>query len=130
MSLAIAAGLGLGGNESYPDLFQPYGGFPDNVEVQNGYVELPDLPGIGFEGKNDLIKQMKELTNWFNFKFFKKLMLDYLIYFLNYLEGFIIFSGLTILSKSFSEIKLYLTAASLSVKPSLWASLATFVALS
>ena len=25
MSLAIAAGLGLGGNESYPDLFQPYG---------------------------------------------------------------------------------------------------------
>ena len=32
MSLAIAAGLGLGGNESYPDLFQPYGGFPDGVE--------------------------------------------------------------------------------------------------
>ena len=63
MSLAIAAGLGLGGNESYPDLFQPYGGFPDNVEVQNGYIELPNLPGIGFEGKNDLIKQMKELTN-------------------------------------------------------------------
>src|SRR5919199_1770375 len=29
MSLNIAAGLGLGGNESYPDLFQPYGGFPD-----------------------------------------------------------------------------------------------------
>ncbi len=34
MSLAIAAGLGLGGNESYPDLFQPYGGFPDGVEVE------------------------------------------------------------------------------------------------
>lgn len=33
MSLAIAAGLGLGGNESYPDLFQPYGGFPDGVKV-------------------------------------------------------------------------------------------------
>jgi L-alanine-DL-glutamate epimerase-like enolase superfamily enzyme len=31
MSLAIAAGLNLGGNESYPDLFQPYGGFPDGV---------------------------------------------------------------------------------------------------
>ena len=28
MSLNIAAGLGLGGNESYQDLFQPYGGFP------------------------------------------------------------------------------------------------------
>ena len=34
MSLAIAAGLGLGGNESYPDLFQPYGGFPDGVKVR------------------------------------------------------------------------------------------------
>ncbi len=54
MSLAIAAGLGLGGNESYPDLFQPYGGFPDGVAVQNGYVTLPSLPGIGFEGKSDL----------------------------------------------------------------------------
>ena len=32
MSLNIAAGLGLGGNESYPDLFQPFGGFPDGVE--------------------------------------------------------------------------------------------------
>jgi D(-)-tartrate dehydratase len=31
MSLAIAAGLGLGGNESYPDVFQPYGGFPDGT---------------------------------------------------------------------------------------------------
>jgi len=27
MSFTIAAGLGLGGNESYPDLFKPYGGF-------------------------------------------------------------------------------------------------------
>ncbi len=34
MSLNIAAGLGLGGNESYPDLFQPYGGFPDGVRVE------------------------------------------------------------------------------------------------
>jgi hypothetical protein len=51
MSLNIAAGLGLGGNESYPDLFQPFGGFPDGVKVENSYVTMPDLPGIGFEGK-------------------------------------------------------------------------------
>ena len=38
MSLNIAAGLGLGGNESYPDLFQPFGGFPDGVKVENSYV--------------------------------------------------------------------------------------------
>lgn len=61
MSLAIAAGLGLGGNESYPDLFQPYGGFPDGVKVQHGYVNLPALPGIGFEGKADLYAEMKLL---------------------------------------------------------------------
>jgi len=62
MSLAIAAGLGLGGNESYPDLFQPYGGFPDGVKVENSYVTLPPLPGIGFEGKSDLISEMRELA--------------------------------------------------------------------
>ena len=62
MSLAIAAGLGLGGNESYPDLFQPYGGFPDGVTVDNGYVTLPQLPGIGFEGKSDLIAEMHALA--------------------------------------------------------------------
>ena len=62
MSLAIAAGLGLGGNESYPDLFQPYGGFPDGVRVNQGYVDLPYLPGIGFEGKSDLILAMRELA--------------------------------------------------------------------
>ncbi len=62
MSLAIAAGLGLGGNESYPDLFQPYGGFPDGVRVQYGHVVLPPLPGIGFEGKADLIREMRALA--------------------------------------------------------------------
>jgi L-alanine-DL-glutamate epimerase-like enolase superfamily enzyme len=63
MSLAIAAGLGLGGNESYPDLFQPYGGFPDGVRVDKGYVQLPELPGIGFEGKADLYAEMKSLAS-------------------------------------------------------------------
>jgi L-alanine-DL-glutamate epimerase-like enolase superfamily enzyme len=62
MSLMIAAGLGLGGNESYPDLFQPYGGFPDGVRVEDGHVILPDLPGIGFEGKADLYAQMRALA--------------------------------------------------------------------
>jgi L-alanine-DL-glutamate epimerase-like enolase superfamily enzyme len=63
MSLAIAAGLGLGGNESYPDLFQPYGGFPDGARVENSIVTLPELVGIGFEGKADLYAEMKALAN-------------------------------------------------------------------
>jgi L-alanine-DL-glutamate epimerase-like enolase superfamily enzyme len=62
MSLNIAAGLGLGGNESYPDLFQPFGGFPDGVRVEAGYITMPDLPGIGFEGKADLIRVMRSLA--------------------------------------------------------------------
>ena len=62
MSLNIAAGLGLGGNESYPDLFQPYGGFPDGVEVKDSIVTLPELPGIGFEGKADLFAEMRALS--------------------------------------------------------------------
>jgi L-alanine-DL-glutamate epimerase-like enolase superfamily enzyme len=61
MALNTAAGLGLGGNESYPDLFQPYGGFPDGVEVRDGYVTMPELPGIGFEGKAALYREMKPL---------------------------------------------------------------------
>jgi L-alanine-DL-glutamate epimerase-like enolase superfamily enzyme len=62
MSLNIAAGLGLGGNESYPDLFQPFGGFPDGVKVENGHVTMPEIPGIGFEGKSDLIRVMRNLA--------------------------------------------------------------------
>ena len=62
MALNIAAGLGLGGNESYPDLFQPFGGFPDGVEVRDGHVVLPELPGIGFEGKADLYREMRSLA--------------------------------------------------------------------
>ena len=62
MSLNIAAGLGLGGNESYPDVFQPFGGFPDGTVVRDSIVTLPDLPGIGFEAKSDLYSIMRELA--------------------------------------------------------------------
>ena len=63
MSLNIAAGLGLGGNESYPDLFQPFGGFPDGVEVKDSRIVMPELAGIGFEGKANLISVMRELSD-------------------------------------------------------------------
>ena len=56
MSLNIASGLALGGNESYPDLFQPFGGFPDGVKVENGRVGMHKSPGIGFEEKSDLFR--------------------------------------------------------------------------
>ncbi|MEA2596290.1 MAG: D(-)-tartrate dehydratase [Thermomicrobiales bacterium] len=62
MSLNMAAGLGLGGNESYPGVFQPFGGFADNVPVVDGYVALPDVPGIGFEEKAELFALMQSLA--------------------------------------------------------------------
>ncbi|WP_306983035.1 mandelate racemase/muconate lactonizing enzyme family protein [Alkalicoccobacillus murimartini] len=61
MSLNIAAGLGLGGNESYPGIFQPFGGFADNYKVENGHVGLPDIPGVGFEAKEKLYTLLKTL---------------------------------------------------------------------
>lgn len=62
MSLNIAAGLHLGGNESYPDVFKPFGGFADGIKVEDGYVGLPDIPGIGFEAKAELRAVMRTLT--------------------------------------------------------------------
>lgn len=62
MSLNIAAGLHLGGNESYPDVFQPFGGFADGIAVEDGYVRLPDVPGIGFEAKARLYDLMAAMT--------------------------------------------------------------------
>jgi L-alanine-DL-glutamate epimerase-like enolase superfamily enzyme len=62
MSLNIAAGLGLGGNESYPGIFQPFGGFADGIPVEDSFVRLPDVPGVGFEAKSDLYRVMRELA--------------------------------------------------------------------
>jgi len=63
LSLNIAAGLGLGGNESYPGIFQPFGGFADNTPVENSYIPLPDIPGIGFESKKELFRLLKTLSD-------------------------------------------------------------------
>jgi len=64
MSLNIAAGLHLGGNESYPGVFQPFGGFADGIAVENGYVELPDVPGVGFETRAELYNLMKSISSY------------------------------------------------------------------
>jgi len=63
LSLNIAAGLGLGGNESYPSVFKPFNGFADDVPVVDGFVTLPDTPGIGFELKAELFAVMKRLIS-------------------------------------------------------------------
>lgn len=61
LSLNIAAGLGLGGNESYPDVFYPFNGFADSCAVSGSRVGLPNCPGIGFEEKTELYAVMKAM---------------------------------------------------------------------
>ena len=51
LALACAGGLSLGGCESYPGVFQPFGGFADDTPVEAGRVRLGDAPGAGFERK-------------------------------------------------------------------------------
>jgi L-alanine-DL-glutamate epimerase-like enolase superfamily enzyme len=61
-ALNIAVGLQCGGNESYPQVFAPFGGFADDCPVVDGRVALPDAPGIGFERKADLWSVMKKIA--------------------------------------------------------------------
>jgi L-alanine-DL-glutamate epimerase-like enolase superfamily enzyme len=51
----LVAALGLGGAEVNPLSFQPFGGLTDDARVTDGRVAPPDLPGIGFEGRAELL---------------------------------------------------------------------------
>ncbi len=64
MALQIAAGLGLGGNESYPGVFQPFGGFADHVPMEGGRVRIPDAPGVGIEAKAGLHAVFRDMLSW------------------------------------------------------------------
>jgi L-alanine-DL-glutamate epimerase-like enolase superfamily enzyme len=63
MSLAVAAGFGLGGAESYPGVFGAFGGFADDARVEGGFMTLSDRPGIGFEGQAELYRLMQGLVD-------------------------------------------------------------------
>ena len=62
MSLAIAAGFGLGGAKSYPGVFGDFGGFADDARIVDGTITLADRPGIGFEGQAALYRMMSDLA--------------------------------------------------------------------
>ena len=61
LGLNMAAGLQLGGTESYPGVFKPYGGFADSIPVVDGYTKPHDTPGIGMELKAEMFAQMRRL---------------------------------------------------------------------
>jgi L-alanine-DL-glutamate epimerase-like enolase superfamily enzyme len=62
MTLAVVAGFGLGGAESYPGVFGDFGGYADDARMEDGYITLSDRPGIGFEGHTRLSRLMRELA--------------------------------------------------------------------
>lgn len=62
-NLHLAAGLGLGGVESYPEVFAPFGGFADDQPVMGGRVEMNDAPGIGMEQKKALHPLLDEVSS-------------------------------------------------------------------
>jgi len=63
ISCNIAAGLNLGGNEIYPSLFQPFGGFPDSSIVEDSYVSFSKFIGMGYENKKELKNLFTKLFN-------------------------------------------------------------------
>ncbi len=62
MTLALVAGLGLGGCEAYPGVFGAFAGFHDDARIDAGLITLADRPGIGFEGQADLYALMRTLV--------------------------------------------------------------------
>ncbi len=58
MTLHLVGGFGLGGCEAYPGVFGIFAGFADDARVENGFLKLPERPGIGFEAQNQLYAAM------------------------------------------------------------------------
>ncbi|MCB1742057.1 MAG: mandelate racemase [Gammaproteobacteria bacterium] len=61
INLHIAVGLGLGGCEAYPGVFQPFGGYPPECAVGADRVRPTDAPGFGLEQKTALRPALAKL---------------------------------------------------------------------
>ncbi|WAC57923.1 enolase C-terminal domain-like protein [Gordonia sp. SL306] len=54
INLHIVGGLGLGGCEAYPGVFQPFGGYSNGCAIEDGTVTPAEYPGFGLEAKTEL----------------------------------------------------------------------------
>lgn len=61
INLHVAIGMGLGGCEAYPGVFQPFGGYPEQCQIGDGRVWAADAAGFGLEQKSELIPYIDEL---------------------------------------------------------------------
>ena len=62
MGLHTVAGLGLGGCEVYPGVFEPIGGLGDQTTIDDGVVTISGAAGFGFEEKSNLMAHFTALT--------------------------------------------------------------------
>ena len=62
INLHVVAGLGLGGCEAYPGVFQPFGGFSPGTSIDSGLAKLDTAPGFGLEDKPELAEAIGKLT--------------------------------------------------------------------
>lgn len=62
MSLNVAAGLGLGMCEAYPDAFGVFSGYADALKVDTGTIRVGDWQGFGFEHQKELFALMSALA--------------------------------------------------------------------
>lgn len=61
VNLHIATALGLGGCESYPGVFAPFGGYSQSCVIGGGRIAPTDAPGFGLEQKAGLAELISEL---------------------------------------------------------------------
>jgi D(-)-tartrate dehydratase len=61
--LHVAAALRLGGAEVNPLCFLPFGGYGDDTTISEGIATPPQIPGIGFEARQDLRDLLATLVN-------------------------------------------------------------------
>lgn len=62
LNLHIVTGLGLGGCEAYPGVFQPVGGYSDDCVIEGGRITPGAAPGFGLEAKEQLGPIIEELV--------------------------------------------------------------------
>ncbi|MGV0624619.1 enolase C-terminal domain-like protein [Mycolicibacter minnesotensis] len=62
INLHIVVALGLGGCESYPGVFAPFGGYAPGCVLAEGTIAPTDAPGFGLEEKPDLAAVIADLV--------------------------------------------------------------------
>jgi hypothetical protein len=60
---SIRCGVRARWNESYPEVFEPFGGFSEATPVVDGHGQLPDVPGIGFEAKTNFFRVLCSIVS-------------------------------------------------------------------